>query len=160
MSQILKRKISSLKNKRDFDFVFKNSVRIFGTGFALYVTNLATKQRILPAHGVFIGLSVSKKIGCAPKRNLIKRRFRAVIRELCADPKNAENFKNFAVIFVPKENIFDFSFADFRASVQKSLKFFVKNLAAQNLQKPRIVRKPALKFGGFAKNRIESQKIS
>lgn len=129
-------KVDSLKNKREFDCIFRNGSRFDTPYFSLYILlpkQLTPKisQKAFRIYqdiqsrkaDVYLGLSVSKKIGCAPKRNLYKRRMRA----LCQD----ESFKGLCLVFVPKIGIKDLSYADFVTMCQKALKYTYKK--SQNI---------------------------
>lgn len=94
----------TLKTKRDFDMVYKNASRVFLKSFTLYVLDLRSAGKWKNGISVYnsnmaqviYGLSVSKKIGHAPNRNLIKRRIRALL-DIYAD-----KLSDLALIFVPK----------------------------------------------------------
>lgn len=89
--------MDTLKNKAEFDFVYKNGRKHYGEFFNLYALSLAhpalqkrefsyRERKIFSrlsnsAESFFLGLSVSKKIGNSPQRNKIKRRFRAFCRQ-------------------------------------------------------------------------------
>lgn len=89
--------MDTLKDKAEFDFVYKNGRRHYGEFFNLYALSLthpalqkrefSYRERKVFSHlsnsneNFFLGLSVSKKIGNSPERNKIKRRFRAFCRQ-------------------------------------------------------------------------------
>ena len=74
-----------LKTTKEFDFVYKNSYKFRTETLDICVlkpnlmAQFYTKFRRIPSD--FVGFSVSKKVGIAVDRNLIKRRFRAICRE-------------------------------------------------------------------------------
>lgn len=88
--------MKTLKDKTEFDFVYKNSKKHDAGGFSSYILTFshpvlrerrfsfrerAVFSRFLSSNQEFyLGLSVSKKIGNAPMRNKIKRWFRAFCR--------------------------------------------------------------------------------
>lgn len=103
--------MQSLKNKVEFDFVCQNGKKYFAKGFNLYIYPLSSslnktlsykERRVFLTfkaleEKTFLGLSVSKKIGSAPVRNKIKRRFRAFCR------LNSLSLKGYALVFVAKD---------------------------------------------------------
>lgn len=104
--------MQSLKNKAEFDFVCQKGRRYFTKGFNLYIYSLSLplkkpltykEKKVFSAfkllqEEVFLGLSVSKKIGNAPLRNKIKRRFRAFCRV------HAPSLRGYALVFVAKDS--------------------------------------------------------
>ncbi len=77
--------VQMLKTTKEFDFVYKNSFKFRSESLDICVlrANMAgqfyEKFRRLPCN--FVGFSVSKKVGNAVERNLVKRRLRAICRE-------------------------------------------------------------------------------
>lgn len=102
--------MQSLKNKVEFDFVCQNGRKYFAKGFNLYAYPLSSpykkafsykEKRVFSTFQasekeIFLGLSVSKKMGNAPIRNKIKRRFRAFCRV------NSLSLRGYALVFVAK----------------------------------------------------------
>lgn len=102
--------MDSLKNRAEFDFVCQNGRKYFAKGFNLYIYPLSSFKKALSCkqrkvflsfkileEKTLLGLSVSKKIGNAPIRNKIKRRFRAFCRI------HALSLKGYALVFVAKD---------------------------------------------------------
>lgn len=101
----------SLKNKVEFDFVCQNGKKFFAKGFNLYIYPLSSsfkktlsykEKRVVLAfkdlrEEIILGMSVSKKIGSAPVRNKIKRRFRAFCRV------HSSSLRGYALVFVAKD---------------------------------------------------------
>ncbi|WP_181881767.1 ribonuclease P protein component [Helicobacter sp. MIT 14-3879] len=97
----------TLKNKKEFDFVYKNSNKIRSDIFDICIL----KKNFMESFYIkfkkqknisIVGLSVSKKIGKAVERNLIKRRFRVICAKLC---KNVSLRQNLILIIIAKEKI-------------------------------------------------------
>ena len=74
----------------------------------------------LPSNRLRFGFVVSKKVGNAVVRNLIKRRFRAVAREL--------NLKSGEFIFMAKPEIVGVSYEDVKRAIINSLKKIDENI--------------------------------
>ena len=76
--------LDSLKTKADFDLVYRHGFYRYGKNFVLYALCQDSKSidRDLPQ--ILLGLSVSRKVGSAPARNLLKRRVRMICRESIA----------------------------------------------------------------------------
>ena len=82
-----------LKNKKDWDKVFKNGKRVYTSTFSLvYIEN---KEECLKA-----GFAVGKKHGGSVKRNRIKRLFREAFRTFIPQLE-----QNFFFVFIPKINV-------------------------------------------------------
>lgn len=123
--------MTTLKNKAEFDFVYKNAKKYSSETFNLYILNLSHpslsqksfsyKQRrvlsLLQNQELkpFLGMSVSKKIGNSPQRNKIKRRFRAICRTY------EKQLKNLAIIFMAKEGNAQIDFQTLQIEVLKYL---------------------------------------
>lgn len=123
--------MTTLKNKVEFDFVYKNGRRHCGKFFNLYALSLSHRslqnktfsykeKKVfnyflqLPKDLVF-GLSVSKKIGNSPQRNLVKRRFRAFCRNY------AHLFPQMIVIFMAKEGVEEMPYSEFEKEILEFL---------------------------------------
>lgn len=118
-------KFDSLKNTAEFDFVYKNAPRFFHKNFVLYAHYLLNPnskklsknhQRILKSicmrkFPFYLGLSISKKIGKAHIRNLIKRRVRAIMHEA------GEQYADYIFVFVAKSPIVETEFHTLRADL-------------------------------------------
>lgn len=123
--------MNTLKNKAEFDFVYKNGRRHCGEFFNLYAISLSHrslqnktfsyKERKVFNHflqlpkSLAFGLSVSKKIGNSPQRNLIKRRFRAFCRNY------GYLFPQMIVVFVAKEGIETMPYVEFEKEILEFL---------------------------------------
>ncbi|WP_187859760.1 ribonuclease P protein component [Helicobacter pylori] len=112
----------SLKNKSEFDRVYQKGFKKHNPFFSLFVLGvskslakeLSKNQRDLKNPLFFrlkdqnalclLGLSVSKKVGNAVKRNLIKRRLRSLVL------KHATLCQGLALVFVPKSDCYHLDF--------------------------------------------------
>ncbi|PAF52602.1 ribonuclease P protein component [Helicobacter sp. 13S00477-4] len=113
--------MDSLKNKKEFDFVYKKGNKRYAKNFTLYLLPFCSKTSF-PFFREFgndiflLGLSVSKKNGKAVQRNFIKRR----IRFLCRS--HLEKLRNYALIFVVKQGMLELSYKQLEEDFLKCLK--------------------------------------
>ena len=105
--------MQTLKTKKEFDFVYKNGFRRYGNGFVIYIF----KQKGNEKFPFCYGLSVSKKIGKAVSRNLIKRRFRAMFLSF------ASILENYKMVVVAKDGILNESYNDLKNSICNAILF-------------------------------------
>lgn len=119
--------MDTLKNKAEFDFVYKNGRRHYGEYFNLYALSLthpalqkkdfSFKEKKIFFHlsssgkEFFLGLSVSKKIGNSPQRNKIKRRFRAFCRQY------HHLFPKMILVFMAKDGIEKMQYAQMEQEI-------------------------------------------
>ncbi|MCL2234470.1 MAG: ribonuclease P protein component [Firmicutes bacterium] len=96
-----------LTKQGSFRYVYNNGQRKQNTAFRLsFVLGKTLK----------VGIVISKKLGKANKRNLIKRRIRAIFRE------NIQNIKKSQIVLSVKEEAADMLFKDLRKEVLGVLK--------------------------------------
>lgn len=136
-------RLDSLKNKAEFDFIYKNAQRFFHKNFVLYAlqissikpSNFRTQKFVdsLSSHNaeVYVGLSISRKVGKACVRNLLKRRLRAIMYE------NRSKLQDYIFVIVAKEGIV---LADF-ATLQRDILFACSKIS-QNYQKTHKAHSP------------------
>ena len=97
-----------LKNKKDWDKVFKNGKRVYTSTFSLiYIEN---KEECLK-----VGFAVGKKHGGSVKRNRIKRLFRESFRTFIPQLK-----QNFFFVFIPKTDV-EFNLETIKKDMQYAL---------------------------------------
>ena len=101
------KRVNRLKKRYQFNYVYKQGSHFFGRTMTIFVTTSKTKN-------IKVGFAVSKKIGYAFKRNLIKRRLREIVYS------EIDNLKqNYNLIVVAKDNIENFSFAEIKNDFKK-----------------------------------------
>lgn len=98
-----------LKKKYMFNYCYRVGKVVRSKSCLLYYTPSKNKF-------VKVGISVSKKVGGAVKRN----RARRVIREAITPFLETIN-QNFNLIIVARENILEFSFADLKKDIEYML---------------------------------------
>ncbi|PAF41702.1 ribonuclease P protein component [Helicobacter sp. 11S03491-1] len=113
--------VGSLKNKKEFDFVYKRGIKRYAKNFTLYLIELGEgrflfQDRLSACNNFLLGLSISKKVGKAVKRNLIKRR----VRFLCKS--HFQKLENYAMIFVAKDGITQLSYEELERDFLKCLR--------------------------------------
>ncbi len=96
MSAIL---LKTIKKRIDFIKISKKGKKIFTKGFILQKYKRKIDDKI-ENNIVRIGFTVTKKIGNAVVRNKVKRRFRAITKELL----NNYLKKNYDYIIIAKKN--------------------------------------------------------
>lgn len=139
-------KFDSLKNTAEFDFIYRNAPRFFHKNFTLYAHYLLNPhskklsknhQRVLRSicmrqSRLYLGLSISKKIGKAHTRNLIKRRVRAIMYE------SKEQYADYIFVFVAKSPIVESAFHTLKAD----LDYGISRLKKQNADSSKPKRAP------------------
>ncbi|MFC3846968.1 ribonuclease P protein component [Helicobacter baculiformis] len=107
--------MQSLKTTRQFSYVYKKGVKRHHEFFVLYCLPLEHLHReFLGAHASLLGLSVSKKVGNAVRRNLIKRRVRSIFQHV---PLQCPQ----AIVFVAKAGVGQLDYATLRTHILQCL---------------------------------------
>lgn len=101
------KKVNRLKKRYQFNYTYKVGSHFFGHFMTIYVTPSKTKN-------LKVGFAVTKKIGHAYKRNLIKRRLREIVYQEIPNLKQQNN-----LIVVARENIETATFAELKMEFQK-----------------------------------------
>ena len=97
--------INRLKKRKEFAYLYNNGTAKHTNHLTLVF--LQTKHRPLK-----IGFSISKKIGKAHSRNLIKRRLRAIVRDCVNNLPD-----NYNIVFIAKAGVLDLTFSDLREEI-------------------------------------------
>ncbi len=130
--------ISSLKNTFEFNIVFKSNTRFHKDFLTIHAISLSDFKHKLREKKKYIreidsklllGFSINKKVAKATKRNLIKRRLKAIARIL--------DIHNMAVVFVCRKGILDFDYKDLENHVKYAMKkmFMRKKMQKGNEKK-------------------------
>ena len=94
------KRVNRLKKRYQFSYVYKAGNHFSGKAMVLYATTSKTKD-------IKVGFAVTKKIGKAIKRNLVRRRLREIVK------KQLPNLKqNYNIILVARDNVSNFSFEE------------------------------------------------
>jgi ribonuclease P protein component len=103
---------------------FRSTMR---TGRKLASNHLVTYLKKDSAHGpIRFGFVVAKSVGGAVSRNLVKRRLRAVARELLAEIQTTDNI---SIVVRALEGAADASFETLKAEFSTSVQAGVRKLA-------------------------------
>jgi len=97
--------INRLKKRKEFAYLYNNGTAKHTNNLTLVY--LPTKHRPLK-----IGFSISKKIGKAHDRNLIKRRLRAIVREYVSILPD-----NYNMVFIVKVGVLDLTYSQLKDQV-------------------------------------------
>jgi len=98
-------KTNRLTKRKEFNYLYKN-------GQAQHTHHLTLVYLPTKHRPIKIGFTVANKIGKAHIRNLIKRRLRAIVREIVPNLPN-----NYNVVIIAKAGIDNVSFADLKSEV-------------------------------------------
>ena len=95
-----------LRKNSQFNYVYKKGERVFTDNFTLFVVK--SKFECYK-----IGFSISKKLGKANKRNLLKRRLKEIVKSL----ENIPKFSN--MVILAKENSIELDFLQLKNEIKK-----------------------------------------
>lgn len=104
------KKTNRLTKRKEFGYIYKKGTTTYSNFIGLYY--VPTNKKVAR-----IGFSISKKIGKAHTRNLVKRRLSEIVRDILPNINN-----NFNYIFVARENIDTLSYEDLKGQVLYLLK--------------------------------------
>lgn len=124
------KQIDTLKNSFEFEIVFKHGMRFNKDFMAIYamplhdfLTHLCKKKRYnrkIESH-LLLGFSINKKVAKACKRNLLRRRIKAIMQGLI------DILQDYIFIFVCRKGIMEY---DFNA-LAKHIAYSTKKLVQQ-----------------------------
>lgn len=105
---MLKRE-NRLKKHYQYKYVYREGTKLHGRSMSLLFVSSRTKQ-------AKIGFTITKKIGKAVRRNLVRRRLREIIKRQLPYLK-----QNYNIIIVAHENILSCSFAELEQELKSLL---------------------------------------
>lgn len=98
--------VNRLRKRKEFAYLYNN-------GNAKHTANLTIVYLPTKHREIKIGFSITKKIGKANVRNLIKRRLRDIVKDLvCKMPDE------FNVVFIAKSGIENLSYQELKKQVE------------------------------------------
>ena len=97
--------VNRLKKRKEFAYLYNNGIAKHTSH--LTMVYLSTKKRATK-----IGFSISKKIGKAHTRNFVKRRLRAIVREIVPSLPDEYN-----IVFIAKSGVESLDFAKLKAEI-------------------------------------------
>ena len=114
MSTVL---LKTIKKRIDFIKVSKKGKKFFTKGFTLqkYKRNLYSEEK---DDAVRIGFTITKRIGGAVIRNKIKRRFKAIIKEIL----NNYLKKNYDYVIIANKKSLIMDYKELKSDVIKTVK--------------------------------------
>ena len=114
MSTVL---LKTIKKRIDFVKVSKKGKKFFTQGFILqkYKRSFSSKEKENTAR---VGFTITKKVGSAVVRNKIKRRFRAIIKEVL----NNYLKKNYDYVIVANKKSLVMDYKELKKDVIKVIK--------------------------------------
>ena len=104
------KKINRLKKRYQYQYVYKAGQYFSSSLITLHVCTSKTKN-------AKVGFAVTKKIGHAVKRNLVRRRLREIMRKQLPYLK-----QNYNIIIVAKEKILESNFENIQQQIVNLLK--------------------------------------
>ena len=113
------KKLDSIKKPASF-----NHLQKFGIKYVCPYFIIIFAERLEEGKDQYLlGLKVSKKVGNAVKRNFVKRRYRALMREFTQ--MNQDNFfLNKYYLFIGRTQALNAEFTDIKAEFEKAIQFF------------------------------------
>ena len=109
-----------LKKNSQFNYIYKKGERVHSENFTLF----AVKSKF---ENYKIGFSISKKLGKANKRNLLKRRLREIVRNFPVPT-------HFNFVLMAKENATALDFLELKKEVAKIFEKFQKKCGDKKVE--------------------------
>lgn len=103
------KKKNRVKKAEEFQELIHNGKKVINSSFVMYFREKKEDE-------ARVGITLSKKMGNAVKRNLIKRQ----VRMMCSDSLDVSNYP-FDIILIVRHSYLDLSYADNKNNLEKLL---------------------------------------
>ena len=110
-------RFGSIKKAKDFAFLRDNSKVFYGREIIILSGSLGDVSS-----AVYLGFKISKKVGNAVHRNRLRRRIKAIMREISISHHSLLP-TNQAFVFIPNKNIICKKYGDIKMLIIKALSF-------------------------------------
>ena len=107
--------LKTIKKRIDFIKVRKNGKKFFTKGFILQKYK---RKVLLEKNTARVGFTITKRIGGAVIRNKIKRRFKAIFKEIF----NSYLKKNYDYVIIPNKKSLLINYKDLKSDIIKTVK--------------------------------------
>ena len=134
--------LTSLKTSFEFNIVFKDGLKVQHENLGIYAVPMDRFQHALQKSrrhnrrlesNTLVGFSINRKVAKAVKRNLIKRRIKAILLML----KHEGGLGGLALAFVPRKGILEWDFHALKAHIDHSLERLKQLMEAKLANKPK-----------------------
>ena len=110
-------KVLSITKAQDFTFIRHNSKCFYSREIKILSGKLGDIHE-----SIYLGFKISKKVGNAVHRNKLRRRIKAVIREVTLSTPS-RFLASQALVFIPNKNIISKPYSDIHTLLIKALSF-------------------------------------
>jgi ribonuclease P protein component len=118
-------KLTSLKNKKQFDLASKNSK--FFVDDSLKVLSSVGSVILSDCHGILVGFKITKKISGSVGRNKLKRRIKSIFQNLLKLEKDYF-YPGQTFIIIAKKPSIDKTYIELKTKISDCIRFLNKKL--------------------------------